>query len=124
MYNPQKYSRNLDPFVDIAKELFQNHWDLLKWNSESESILDLGIGDGRITKEVILPLIPCNIQEYIGCDISDTMLYQAAKTIDLNKFKTYQLDASTRSLPCEMKSRFDHIVSSFLLQLMNNSNIR
>lgn len=115
MYNPQRYSRNLDFSVKMIKELFDKNKSLLKWSSEPESILDLGIGDGRMTKEVILPIVPKNFKEYIGGDISETMLRSAERTINCDNYRGLILDAQAKSVPTEMRNRFHHIFANFLL---------
>lgn len=109
--NPKWYSQHLDPFVDTTKAFVENPSKHLKWSLKPESILDLGIGDGKMTKVVILPLIPINIKEYIGGDISEKMLSSAKATISHEKFKTLRIDATTKNLPNELKNRFDHIFS-------------
>lgn len=111
---PQQYSRNLAPFVNIARHLFEKHGNLLKWNSEPESILDIGIGDGTITKEVIMPRIPSNVKEYIGADISEAMLKSTKETVRFNQFTTMQMDVATKDLPDQMRNRFHHVFSSYL----------
>lgn len=114
MYDPQKYSRNLDPIIEVERTLYKKYSKLLKWSLEPESIMDLGIGDGRVCKELVIPMIPNNIREFIGTDASDTMLRYAEKTIDHEKFTTLQIDAATKELPIELKNRFHHIFSNFL----------
>lgn len=114
MNDPDKYSENLDQFVDIARVLFEKHKTLLQWFPEAESIIDLGIGDGKLTKDVILPIIPTNIQEYIGCDISENMLASAEKTIQLLHFQTRQMDITSENLPSEMIGRFHHVFANYL----------
>lgn len=120
MYNPQRYSRSIEPYTQIAKDLFQKHEKLFKWNSEPESILEIGVGDGKITNEIILPMIPKNIEEYIGSDISEVMLESAMKTITHDKFKTFQMDAGSRNIPNEVKNRFHHVISNYCLHSFPN----
>lgn len=120
MIDPVGLSRNIDDYISTAKILFQKHSQLLKWKSEPESILDLGIGDGRMTKEVILPILPKNIKEYVGVDISETMLASARECISHNKFKTQTMDAVTNSVPAHLKNRFHHIFSNNLFHFMRD----
>lgn len=121
MYNPQSYSRNLDFSVKIIKQLFEKNKKFLKWSSEPESILDLGIGDGRMTKEVIIPIVPKNIKEYVGGDISEIMLKSAEKTLNYEKYRSFIIDAQAKSVPVEMKNRFHHIFANFLLHHTRNT---
>lgn len=99
-------------FVENTRRRYEKHRELLKWSSEPESILELGIGSGIMTIEVIFPLIPQNIKEYIGCDKFDSPLMTAIKTIDNKKFQTYQMDAATKNIPEEFKNRFHHIFAN------------
>lgn len=123
MYNPQQYSRSIGLLVNATKNVFEKHANLLEWNSEPESILDHGIGDGKMTNEVILPLIPRNIKEYVGADISNTMLETAKQTVKHDKLKFVQLDAATRELPNEMRNRFHHIFSNLMLHHVVRNDI-
>lgn len=115
MYNPQKYSKNIDRFINITKTVFEKNKELLKWSSDPESILDIGIGDGRITKEVIIPQVAANIKEYVGGDISDIMLFSAQNTINHDKFKTVVINIQASNVPGDLKNRFHHIFANFVL---------
>lgn len=123
MFNPRRYSQNLGPFVNWTKIAYEKQRHLLKWNSEPESILDIGIGDGRMTKEVILPLIPKNIKEYVGADISETMLNYAKGIINHEKFTTAFVDIKANSVPVEMQNRFDHVFCSYLLHHVQDTRL-
>lgn len=114
MIQPDQYSENLDPFVHIVRDLYDKNIHLIQWNSEPESVMDLGIGDGRMSEEVILPMIPKPLREYVGVDISQIMLESAKEKITHDQFTTILLDAGTSNLPDEVKNRFHHIFSSFL----------
>lgn len=120
MNKPDSYSKNLDHVIKNLNNYFQKYGKLIKWKSEPESILDFGIGDGRLSKEVLFPKIPKNIKEYVGVDISEVMLKSAKETIKDSRFNTYQLDAATDSLPEELKNRFDHIFASGLFHHVQN----
>lgn len=114
MFKPVFYSNNLDPYIDITKQLYRKHSKLIRWRHVPESIMDLGIGDGRMSKEVVLPMVPEDVIEYVGADISKTMLSSAKTTMNHKKFKTIEFDASTKNLPDDLKNRFHHIFSNYL----------
>lgn len=115
MINPKSYSRNLNHVVEVVKDCYGRYQKLLIWRSQPESILDIGIGDGRMSTELIAPILPKNLKEYIGADISEVMLQSAKETIAHPKFSTFQLDAATKNLPDEMRNRFDHVFANGLL---------
>lgn len=121
MIEPSGYSENLGPYVDVARNIFNKHKNLLKWNDEPESIMDLGMGDGRVTKEIFLPNIPQNIKEYVGCDISLDMLISSKKVIGHSHFQTFQMDATVETVPAEMRGRFHHIFSNYLFHHIPNT---
>lgn len=119
MNDPEEYSKNLGQFVDVARILFQKHKHHLKWSDE-ESILDLGIGDGIIAQEVIIPILPENCKEYVGCDISVNMLKSSEKSVSLRNFATIQMDATTENLHYEVRNRFHHIFANYLFHHVPN----
>lgn len=114
MFKPVLYSNNLDPYIDITKQLYRKHSKLIRWHHVPESIMDLGIGDGRMSKEVVLPMVPADVIEYVGADISRTMLSSAEMTMNHNKFKTIEINAFAKPLHDDLKNRFHHIFSNYL----------
>lgn len=82
--------------------------------------MDLGIGDGRMTNEFKLPIVPKNIEEYIGADVSQPMLQCAKETVRHEKFRIVQLDITAANVPVEMKNRFHHIMSNNLFHIFSN----
>lgn len=122
MFNPTGYSRHIGNtgFVDATWKLVNMNKTFLIWRQEPESILDLGIGDGRTTKEAIIPILPKNIKEYIGADISEIMLQSARETINLETFKTIQLDGTMKCLPPELLNRFHHIFSNYFFNYIHD----
>lgn len=109
MINPELFSRNLGPIVDITKKIYDKHQMLLKWNYESESVLDVGIGDGMIAKKIIIPSLPTNFKEFLGCDISEEALDSARERIKMPNCHLINMDISSKNIQSEYKNRFDHI---------------
>lgn len=120
MYDAAGYSRHIDQLVNATRKLVDTNKKLLKWQQKPESILDLGIGDGKTTKEVIIPILPSNIKEYIGADISETMLQSARETIKHEAFKILQIDGTSKCLPDDMINRFDHIFSNYFFNYIQD----
>lgn len=120
MNNPKGYSQHLTEFVDITREIYRKYKTLLKWDQEPEAIMDIGVGDGRMTNEVILHIIPNIIKEYCGSDISNNMLVSAKETVRHPQFNTIQMDAATQHLPQQLRNRFHHVFANYLFHHVNN----
>lgn len=112
------YSRNVDPLLKIMKPVYEKYFKLLQWHENNISILDVGIGDGRMTKEVLIPSIPKSFSEFIGCDTSDSVLENSR---NLSSFKTIKMDIATSQLPANMVNRFNKVFSTFCLHNVKNS---
>lgn len=121
MYQPQPYSKNIDQLVRITKAIYEKYGKFLKWTSQPESILDLGIGDGKMTENALLPFVPNNIKEYVGADITEVMLNSAHETVCHEKFRTVLLDGATKRLPIELHNRFHHIFANYSFQHISDT---
>lgn len=120
MLEPEKFSTNIGGFLAVTKNLFEKYESHIIWKSDPESILDIGIGDGSLTKSIILPRIPKNIKEYIGGDLSENMVKAVRELIDIKEFKAIQFDVTVKSIPAELRSRFDHVFSNYLFHHVQN----
>lgn len=114
------YTKNLGPIVRITEGIFQDHLDLLKWSPDSESVMDIGVGDGLISSEVIIPHLLTNLKEYIGCDISEEALTAARKRIKIPNSHFIYMDIKSKNLPQEYINRFDHVFCHRCLHNLNN----
>lgn len=118
--NPQLYSRNVGPLLNLTRILFEKHGKLLKWKTESEAILDVGVGDGTIARDVFLPSTPENLKEYVGSDISEAMLKRAKDIVLHPKFSTINLDITNKNVPQQLLNRFHHIFVNLVLHALND----
>lgn len=119
MHKAEAYAKG-SSHVNINKIALGKYWQFIKWGDEPESILDIGIGDGRVTKYAILPNISKEIKEYIGSDISQEMLNFSKTVIDHPKYVTVQMDICSNEIPLEFQNRFDKIFSCFLLHMVSS----
>lgn len=117
-----EYSRNLDPVLEVIGSIISHHSNLIDCNREMVSVMDIGIGDGRMAKQVIMPIFENNLQEFVGCDVSASALDHAEREINLSKFSTVQMDIGTLNVPEDIKNRFTNIFSCLCLH--NVKNIR
>lgn len=122
MDKPELYSKG-DSTVTINKVALDKYGHLIKWGNVPESIFESGIGDGKVTREVIIPRLPENIKEYIGSDLSQQMLDFCKAQINFPKFQTFQMDICTEEIPQEYQNRFEKVFASLLLHMLS-SNLR
>lgn len=121
MNKAEQYAKGQNQITINEKALSQN-WNHIRWN-HLESIMEVGIGGGRVTKHVILPKISANLKEYIGSDISERMLEYCNTIIDHPKFSTLALDICAKTLPEQLHNRFDKVFACFLLHMVS-ANIK
>ncbi|XP_023021174.2 juvenile hormone acid O-methyltransferase-like [Leptinotarsa decemlineata] len=113
MNRPELYSKN-----NTVQER-ENNYFLDKYLSsetwkDGESILEIGMGDGKYTVETFRFRLPRNLKRYVATDVSEEMVQFAKKKYgmvnDFNiEFRT--LDAEGDSIPDEFINHFDHVVS-------------
>lgn len=122
MNTPELYTKCLGPIMEITKKIYKNHQTLLNWNFETESVMDVGIGDGMVANEIIIPSLPKNFKEFIGCDISDDALNSAKKRITIPNSHFINMDISSKNIPVEYLKRFDHIFCNRCLHNLHDLN--
>lgn len=116
MENMELYGQATGP-VDLNIKAMEQAKSFIRWSSNPESIIDVGIGDGRVTNEAILPMLPENIKEYVGADLSTNALNFSKTTVTHPKYKTIQIDICSNELPIEYQNRFDKVFACFLLHM-------
>lgn len=122
MNKPELYSKGKSTRV-IHESIFQKYGHFIRWGNPPESIIEIGIGDGNVTKEVIMPILPNNIEEYVGCDLSKEMVEFSRTMITHPKYRCLQMDICSAELPAELHNRFDKVFACCLLH-MASSKIR
>lgn len=119
MDSPELYSK-ANGQVTVNRMVLSKYWNLIRWGKDSESVFEAGIGDGQVTKEVLIPLLPDNIKEYVASDVSNRMVDFANTVIDNSKFKFIQLDICD-DVPLEYHNRFHKIFACFLLHMLSSN---
>lgn len=109
MINSVFYSANNNCTYNSAKLMLNRMNQFIKWKKNA-SILEFGIGDGRVSADVLFPIIPTDFREYIGIDVSKSMVELARKTIPSGKTQLIDTDI-LKSVPKEFENRFDYIFS-------------
>lgn len=104
--------------VNINRKAIDMVRSFIKWSTFPESIIDVGVGDGKVTKTVIFPILPDNIKEYVGADLSIQALNFSKTTVDHPKYKTWQIDICSKDLPVHYRNRFDKVFACFLLHMI------
>lgn len=112
MYQPALYSDNNICAVLSTQFLMEKYGKLINWQKNG-SVLEIGMGDGRVSNAVLKPLLPQDVKEYVGTDISATMLGHAKKMFAFEKARFEVLDI-VKCIPSRFENSFDHVFS-FLL---------
>lgn len=97
--------------TDFAYERMVNSLAILGWCHSMGSVLDLGCGDGRFTRD-----LESRFNRVYGVDISPTLLKNATKLCKATKFFNYDLE---NDFP-KLNVKFDIIISKLLLMYIKN----
>ncbi|XP_057651663.1 juvenile hormone acid O-methyltransferase-like isoform X2 [Diorhabda carinulata] len=90
---------------------------LLKWKN-SESILEVGCGDGTNAKQVILPILPKDYKEFHISDKEPNFVKYIERNVTIPKLKVFKQDVVEDEVPKELENRFDHIFGFFFLHML------
>lgn len=113
MYQADLYARSNNCTRDSTKKILKKYCYLLNWK-KNETILELGIGDGRTSSDAVFPILPQDFREYIGSDRASSMVEHARKVIESERAQFAVLDIS-KQIPIEFQDRFNHIFSFYML---------
>ncbi|XP_028130373.1 juvenile hormone acid O-methyltransferase-like isoform X2 [Diabrotica virgifera virgifera] len=103
----------------VAQNTFQKCRHLLKWKN-NESILEFGAADGNTSVTSVLPELPKDYKEYVLTDVSPDMVEYMKKNLNIPRSKIMQHDIGTIKLQDELKNKFDHIISIFVMHMLPN----
>lgn len=86
---------------------------LLKWRSNEEIILDVGCGDGSVTKEVLYPYLEDHVKKLEAVDLSESMIEFARTNYSMEKIEYKTLDLGSDEDIRTLTDKFDHIFSFY-----------
>lgn len=109
------------PVQNFPTDLMARYVRLLKWNSFPECIMEVGIGDGRVSKAAVWPVLPKEIEDFIGCDISESALDFSKGIINNDKYRTIRMDLTADNIPHSLRNRCHHVISNFCLHMIQKS---
>lgn len=120
MNRPDFFSKNGNYLLGMTNAIYNKYDNKLIWNNDTECVMDIGVGDGSVAQQIIIPRLPKNFKEFIGIDLSEAAVKYAKKIIDLPNTKMILMNISTKDSPAEYKNRFDHIFSNRCLHHVEN----
>ncbi|KAJ8919547.1 hypothetical protein NQ315_002168 [Exocentrus adspersus] len=115
MDEPETYSKNNDLQQTDNVFILDKYFRLVKTNGDDESILDIGVGDGKFAVEKLIPRFPNKLGKFVGCDVSEKMVQFAKEAHRDAKVEFVQLDVSCEEVPVDFEACFDHIFSFYTL---------
>ncbi|XP_025829939.1 juvenile hormone acid O-methyltransferase-like [Agrilus planipennis] len=100
-----------------ATYTLDNYIKYLKWNpNKTEKVLEIGCGPGDVTKDILVPALPGNVEELVCLDRSEEMINFAKNNSKHDKIKYMQMDISNDDLTNVLgKNTFDHVFSFYCL---------
>ncbi|XP_063927789.1 juvenile hormone acid O-methyltransferase-like [Zophobas morio] len=114
-FDARMYSNNNDIQKFDANDILNSCLSFTEW-SPSETIMDVGTGDGTVLFDVLLPKLPPDFKKLVALDINPDMLLLAeSKSRQNEKIEFVCLDIATKNLPPRFHSDFDHIFSFYCL---------
>ncbi|XP_030745657.1 juvenile hormone acid O-methyltransferase [Sitophilus oryzae] len=111
LYSKYKEMQTLDN-IHVVK----TYLNLIRWDGgDTESVLDVGCGEGYTTLQVLLPQLPENCRKVVGSDISNKMVEFARKASAGNpRVKFRQMDIG-KEIKWNVTEKFDHVFSFYCL---------
>ncbi|XP_059622529.1 juvenile hormone acid O-methyltransferase-like [Phlebotomus argentipes] len=111
--NPEQINKFLELREYHAKIYLQKYKHWLKWNPKGkDTVLDIGCATGRLSHELIYPIVPKDYSKYLCTVKSPALLDEVKKAfVDDPKvsFEVFDLNAESKS----KLGVFDHIFSLF-----------
>ncbi|GJQ87695.1 putative juvenile hormone acid methyltransferase [Trypoxylus dichotomus] len=100
---------------------FNNYGHLLKWKAEKETVLEIGCGDGFITREILYKRYGDHIKKLIAIDKLDSMI-EYAKSFNKNESIDFvTMDIKDQNSIEKMKGCFDHIFTFYTIHWITDS---
>lgn len=109
-----KYYRNATYHLGFVKNCYLNFMKSMNISKTDQlSVMDIGIGGGRIFYEVILPLLPSNVSEIVGTDIDHEMIEFCHSMNKDPKISFEKLNIEDKNMPKHLQNRFNIVFSSY-----------
>lgn len=104
-----------------AKQVIEEFAQVLQWQSDDDSLLDIGCGCGDVTIDYILPVLPMNFSRLVGVDISEQMVRHAREHYAHANISFDKMDiGADLSKYLRTAEPFDHITSFYCLHWVQN----
>lgn len=84
------------------------------------SVLDIGVGSGRVFQEVLLPLLPKNVTDIVASDMEENMLVFAHSKITDPRVTFEKFNILDKNMPTHLENRFDYSFSSYCFSYVSD----
>lgn len=109
---------NIDVNKRIVLRQLKNYCDLLKWKNYKENCIDVGCGEGTLTRQVLYPYIQNHIHKLEAIDNLDGMIQFAREHNSHEKIEYHTMDILNDRMIKNMLNQFDHLFSFFVSHLI------
>jgi SAM-dependent methyltransferase len=117
MVLPELFAKSSQVTAAILSKAMNKHKELIVWGKKP-SILEFGFADGYSSKTNLAPLIPQDYNEFVGTDISPSMVEFARNNVKMPRSSFHELDIATKNLPETFCNRFDNIFSFLSMHMV------
>lgn len=115
------YSESHELQKSDACYVLENYFRLVKWGVDVESmVLDVGCGDGDVTMDLLLPMLPKSFKRLVATDISEDMINFAKSRCKQPRVCFTKLDICAKQIPAFYEEGFHHIFSFYCLHWVQN----
>ncbi|KAF5288894.1 hypothetical protein FQA39_LY03773 [Lamprigera yunnana] len=122
MNNPELYDKYACHVVNATKKILDDFIHLIKTPKYGKkSAIDIGSGPGKVTKNILFPLLEDSVDELLGIDSNELMVKYANDNYSNNQvsFKTHNIE---NNIPSEFVKSFDHVFSFWTLHWVKDHN--
>ncbi|KAF5288893.1 hypothetical protein FQA39_LY03772 [Lamprigera yunnana] len=111
MNKPELHDKYGRQAVNETKKILQNFIHLIKTPKYGKkSAIDIGSGTGKVTKNILFPLLEDSVDELLGID-SNELMVQYAKNNYFHSQISFRTHNIMNNIPREFVKSFDHVFS-------------
>lgn len=102
----------------VAISSLQEFGNFIRWGKSKSKILEVGCGEGSITRDILFPFAKAHAEKLTAIDLLQDMIDLAKKENKIEEIEFRACDIMDRKYIEEVKGKFNHIFSIYTAQLI------